>query len=326
MKQLLYTQTDFDTISAKIKNLESLLKLYSTMQINDSDTITVSVDNTTTPPRLTLNSIDSTYYAIDVALTGNMYNTSGAIPYIVSVPKNKNFLIYIENNDTTAYTLPNSDVLSIVLDQDLGYKQSCDIIIEATSTATQNKQLEVYIKYKLGSDTATPVETKLLETIDLPIYYNTVTQLPNSAKSWNQINFSIDLDKPLQLNTGGILEVPISGSSYLIQNSFKSGDTFKVIDFTVGTTSQIDFSGQYKVDSVGLTNSYVYFNVNNNPTLINYGVSYSLPYTFNATASYELSNVPYLKLNKGIKYKITRIAESMSTGVEERYLIEKEVR
>jgi hypothetical protein len=259
-------------------------------------------------------------------LSADLYNINGAIPYIAAVPQNKNFLIYVENNDTNNFTLPNSDKLTIVIDRDLDFKQSCDIIIEATSTATQNKQLEVYIKYKLGSDTATPVETKLLETIDLPIYYNTVTQLPNSAKSWNQINFSIDLDKPLQLNTGGILEVPISGSSYLIQNSFKSGDTFKVIDFTVGTTSQIDFSGQYKVDSVGLTNSYVYFNVNNNPTLINYGVSYSLPYTFNATASYELSNVPYLKLNKGIKYKITRIAESMSTGVEERYLIEKEVR
>jgi hypothetical protein len=326
MKQLLYSQTDFQTINSKIANLENLLKLYSTNQIIDSETISVSLDNTLRPPRLTLNSKDATYNTIYDVLSADLYNINGAIPYIATVPQNKNFLIYVENNDTNNFTLPNSDKLTIVIDRDLDFKQSCDIIIEATSTATQNKQLEVYIKYKLGSDTATPVETKLLETIDLPIYYNTVTQLPNSAKSWNQINFSIDLDKPLQLNTGGILEVPISGSSYLIQNSFKSGDTFKVIDFTVGTTSQIDFSGQYKVDSVGLTNSYVYFNVNNNSTLINYGVSYSLPYTFNATASYELSNVPYLKLNKGIKYKITRIAESMSTGVEERYLIEKEVR
>jgi len=326
MKQLLYSQTDFQTINSKIANLENLLKLYSTNQIVDSETISVTLDNTLRPPRLTLNSKDATYNTIYDVLTADLYNVNGAIPYIATVPENKNFLIYVENNDTNNFTLPNSDKLIIVIDRDLDFKQSCDIIIEATSTATQNKQLEVYIKYKLGSDTATPVETKLLETIDLPIYYNTVTQLPNSAKSWNQINFSIDLDKPLQLNTGGILEVPIFGSSYLIQNSFKSGDTFKISDFTVGTTSQIDFSGQYKVDSVGLTNSYVYFNVNNNSTLINYGASYSLPYTFNATASYELSNVPYLKLNKGIKYKITRIAESMSTGIEERYIIEKEIR
>jgi len=326
MKQLLYSQTDFQTINSKIANLENLLKLYSTNQIVDSETISVTLDNTLRPPRLTLNSKDATYNTIYDVLAADLYNVNGAIPYIATVPENKNFLIYVENNDTNNFTLPNSDKLIIVIDRDLDFKQSCDIIIEATSTATQNKQLEVYIKYKLGSDTATPVETKLLETIDLPIYYNTVTQLPNSAKSWNQINFSIDLDKPLQLNTGGILEVPIFGSSYLIQNSFKSGDTFKISDFTVGTTSQIDFSGQYKVDSVGLTNSYVYFNVNNNSTLINYGASYSLPYTFNATASYELSNVPYLKLNKGIKYKITRIAESMSTGIEERYIIEKEIR
>jgi hypothetical protein len=61
--------------------------------------------------------------------------------------------------------------------------------------------------------------------------------------------------------------------------------------------------------------------------LINYGASSSLPLQFNATASnYLLSNIPYLSLNRGIKYKITRIAESDSSGVDERYLIEREIR
>jgi hypothetical protein len=327
MKQLLYSQTDFQTINAQINNLNNLLKLYSTNQLVDSDTIAVELDNTMRPPMLSLRSKDATYYQVDDILTSQMYSVNGSIPYVVSVPENKNFLVYVENNDTTSFVLPNSDKLSIVIDQDLYFKQSCDILIDAVSTATQNKQLEVYINYKLGSSTATPVKTKLLETIDLPIYYNSTTQLPNTAKTWSQVNFNIDLDKPFQLNTGGILEVPIQGNGSLIYNSFKKGDTYIIKDFSVGTSSQINFSGQYVIDSVGVTSSYVYFNVSNNSTLINYGASSSLPLQFNATASnYLLSNIPYLSLNRGIKYKITRIAESDSSGVDERYLIEREIR
>jgi hypothetical protein len=70
-----------------------------------------------------------------------------------------------------------------------------------------------------------------------------------------------------------------------------------------------DFSGQYTIDSVGATNSYLYFNVNNNSTLINYGSS-NLPLSFNST-TYSLSNIPYLSLNKGIKYKITELIQHM---------------
>ena len=328
MKQLLYSQTDFDTINSKISNLENLLKLYSTNQIVDSDTVTVSLDNTTRPPRLSLNSIDPTYNVIYDVLTSQLYNVNGSIPYVATVPTNKNFLVYVENNDTTSFVLPNSDKLTIVIDRDLDFKQSCDIIIDALPTATQNKQLEIFINYKLGTITSTPVETKLLETIDLPIYYNSVTQLPNSASSWNNVNFNIDLDRPLQLNVGGILEVPIMANGSLVYNSFDIGDILSIKDFTIGTSSQVDFSGQYTIDSVGSTNSYVYFNVNSNPILVNYGASGSLPIQFNNSATsstYLLSNIPYFKLNKGVKYKITRIAESEGSGIDERYLIEREI-
>lgn len=324
MKQLLYSQTDFQTINKKIANLENLLKLYSTMQIVDSDTITVETNNSTNPPRLSLNSVDSTYYKVYDIATSELYNVSGIIPYSVTVPQNKNFLVYVQNNDTTNYTLPYNDKLTIVLDRDLDFKQSFDIIVDANDTATQNKQLEIYLKFRLGSSTNLPVETKLLETIDLPIYYNSVTQLSNTSKRWSGVNFNIDLSKNFQLNTGSILEVPINSNANLVYNSFQKGDTYEIKDFIIGTTSQINFSGQYVIDSVGLTNSYVYFNVSNNVDLVNYGASYSLPLTFNGT-NYLLSNNPYLKLNKGIKYKITRISESDNTSITDRYLIEKEI-
>ena len=95
--------------------------------------------------------------------------------------------------------------------------------------------------------------------------------------------------------------------------------------FRVVTTSQFNFIGQYPFDSVGLTNSYLYLNVSNNVDLVNYGSSASLPLVFNNNTNYILSNNPYLKLNKGIKYKITRISESDNTTIEDRYLIEKEI-
>lgn len=332
MRGLLYSQTDFQTINSKIQNLENLLKLYSTMQITDSESISVDLDNTIRPPRLSLRSKDATYNVIYDILTTDMYNINGAIPYVASVPENKNFLVYVENNDINNNILPNNDKLTIIIDKDLYFKQSVDIIIDSLPSATQNKQLEVFINYKLGSQNSIPVETKIIDTTDLPIYYNSNTQLPNTAKYLNRINFDIDLNKSLQLNTGGILEVPIDANYNLVYNSFNKGDTLILNDFIIGTSSQTNFSGQYTIDSVGLTSSYIYLNVNSNSSLINYGASSStitngsLPLPFNSSNTYLLSNKPYLTLNKGTKYKITRISESDGTSIDERYLIEKEVR
>ncbi len=326
MRQLLYSQTDFQTINARISNLDNLLRLYSTNQIINSDTIAVDLDSTVSPPRIKLRNKDATYNVIYEVFTSQLYNINGAVPYIATVPENKNFLIYVTNDDINDFTLPNDDKLTILIDRNLDYKQSCDIIIDSNLTATQNKKLEIFINYKLGLDTATPVETQIVETVDLPVYYNTVTQVSNSAKSWNSVNFDIDLTKDFQLTSGGLLTLPINENGQLVNDSFKAGDTYQIKDFTIGTISKIDFSGQYVVDSVGATNSILTLNVNNNATLISYGASNSLPITFNSSTNYLLSNKPYLKLNKGIKYKITRISDAVGDSIEERYLIEREVR
>lgn len=326
MKQLLYSQTDFKSINTKIANLENLLKLYSTNQIIDSESIKVSLDNTLRPPRISLTSVDTTYFTIYDILSTELYNASGILPYSVSVPENKNFLVYVENNDTTKLTLSNADKLTIVLDRDLYYRQSCDVVVDALPNATENKQLEVYIMYKYGNSTSVPIETRLLPTIDLPVYYNSTTQQANSAKNWNSQSFDLNLMNNLQLNTGSILEVPIDGDSNLIKNSFNVGDTLQLKNFTIGTNSQIDFSGQYTINSVGATNSYIYLDVSSNLTLVNYGASASLPLVFNSSSNYLLSNKPSLGLNKGIKYKITRIDPSDLSTLESRYLIERETR
>jgi hypothetical protein len=160
--------------------------------------------------------------------------------------------------------------------------------------------------------------------LDLPIYYNSVKSTANSASRWSDIKFNIDLNSPFRLNTGGILEVPVQSNGGLVYNSFSKGDTLQLKDFTIGTSSQIDFSGQYTVSSVGLTNSYVYLDVSSKSTLINYGASASLPLVFNNSSSYLLSNMPHFKLNKGVKYKITRVSDT-DTAISDRYLIESEI-
>ena len=332
MKGLLYSQTDFRNINAKIANLENLLLLYSTTQLQPSDSISVDLEQAFNPPRVVLRTRDTNYSSSYTILTTSLYNTSGFVPYYVPVPENKNFLIYIKNDDITNFTLPDDERLTVIINGDLSFKQSVDIILDADLTATQNKKLDIYINYRYGSSTNLPVETPVRENIDLPIFYNDVTQLPNSAYNWSKINFDIDLDKTIQLNTGGILEVPLKESGNLVYNSFKIGDTLQLKDFSIGTSSQLDFSGQYKIDTVGVTNSYLYLDVNSNQSLINYGASSSnitsggLPLPFNSTASsssYLLSNKPYLNLNKGIKWRITRVDEADNTGLTERYLIEK---
>ena len=347
MKQLLYTQTDFNAINAKILNLENLLKLYSTTQMMTSDSISVNLDNSQSPPYIYFDNIEPSYYRIDTINATDLYNAQGIIPIDINVPTNKNFLVNIVNNDEVQLTLQNNDKLTLVFDKDLYYKQSVDIYITSNNLASQNKKLDIYMFaapsatpsstiisptqlpqnipfYYSDFGTSSAIETFLYGDIDLPVFYNTVTQLSNSAKTWKDFKFEIDFNQSMILNTGGILEVPFSGDVNIINNSIKIGDTLVLNNFFVGTSSVFDFSGQYVVDSLGgVTSSYVMFNVNSNPDLIAYGSSASLPLSIHNTSSSLLSNLPYFSLNKGKKIRITRISDSI-VSLSERYSIDVE--
>jgi hypothetical protein len=323
LRQLLYSQTDLQVINNRISNLESLLKLYSTNQISNSDSITVTTDTSQSPPAILLNNRDTNYSQVIDIKTQNLYNSTGNVPYVVNIPEKKNFLLNVINDDTTSLNLPNNQNLEIVINSDLSYKQSMDIVVNSTDLASQNKQLDVFLNYKFGN--STPVLTRVLDTIDLPIYLNTSTQLPNTSKVWKEVSFTIDLDKQVKLTTGSILEVPLVGNPKLISNSFKVGDIFMIDDFVVGTSSSINFSGQYPIVSVSNT-GIIYFNVSSNQILINYGNSKGLPLIFNNnTGTYLLSNIPKLKLNKGIKFTISRISLSETSEFKDRYLIERQM-
>lgn len=344
IKQLLYTQTDFDTINAKITYLESLLLLYKTNQIIDSETISVSINNSSTIPTIQLNNRDASYGGISTIGTTDLYSASGIIPMNINLPENKNYLIRILNNDDTQLVLSNNDKLTVVIDRDLDYKQTLDIIVEAEDFSTQNKKLDIYLNFvnddsgisALSNDMinnpgfsitdgliGTPVETLLIGNIDLPVFYNEVTQQINSAKNWTKFNFDIDFDQSLVLDAGGILKVPFEGNTQIIYNSIKQGDTLVLENFYVGTSSVFNFSGQYTVDTVvSASSSYIYLDINSNSELVAYGASATLPLMIHGTGSTILSNKPYFRLNKGIKFRITRINTDNSITIGDRYFIE----
>ena len=322
LKQLLYTQTDISTINTKITNLESLLRLYSTNQIVSTDSI-VAFTNPGTPATISLFNRETSYNTVNNIKTTNLYNATGIIPLNLTVPENRNFLLNIVNDDEVNLTLPNNNRLTIVLDNDLSYKQSVDIIITGSQMSSQNKKLDIYINTTVpSSSTFTTTEALLIGDIDLPVYFNTVNSLPNSAYLWSDFNFNIDLDKTIQYTLGDILEIPLSGNQLIINNSIKAGDTFKLNNFFVGTSSIFDFSGQYTIDSVGgATSSYIYLNANSNPDLVSYMSSASLPFYIHGTNSTILSNSPYFSLNKGKKIKLTRV-DLNDSSISEKYQID----
>jgi len=327
MRGLLYTQTDFNTISARMAYLESLLLVYQTMQLVSSDTIDVQTNQSTSPPLVQLNSKDATYYKIDNIKTTDLYNNTGIIPLNINVPTNKNFLTYIINNDQTQLTLPSNTKLTVVFDRDLDYRQSVDIFITGDDFATQNKKLDLYIKYYDGTPNGLPVETPIVVNVDLPVFYNQSTQAISSSKRWEQLRIMPILDVPtkkIQLNSDITLDIPVSVSS--ISNMIKAGDTFLINNLIIDPVAPIDYSGQYVVKSVSSTASTIKFDISNNADLVQYGISTSQLSSYPVEihgASSSLAALPYLTFNKGVKYRITRVDQSDTSSISARYLIEK---
>jgi len=323
VRQLLYTQTDLDTINTKIKGLENLLRLYSTNQIVSNDSIEVSNSSN----NITLTNKEPAYTRIDNIKTTDLYRVDGIIPLNISVPTNKNLLLVINNNDEVQLDLPNNDKLTVVFDRDLDYKQSIEILINSNEFSTQNKKLDIYINSSLPENPSITSEVLLIGDIDLPVFFNSTSQLPNSASLWKDFNFDIDFTQTIQYTLGDILEVPLSGNTTIINNSIKPGDVLYLNNLYVGTASIYDFSGQYVVDSLGgLTSSYIHLNADSNPDLVSYGASASLPLYLHGTSSTLLSNTPYFSLNKGKKIKITRISNQIVSLSDKYYISVEDIR
>ncbi len=320
LKGLLYTQTDLATINARIRQLEDLLRLYSTLQIQSSETITVST-LAGSPPSLILETSEPNYVSIENYKTSEFYTANAIIPINVAIPTAKNFLINIVNNDEVDVEFQNNEKLTMMLSKDLSLRQVIDINITANEFASQNKKLDIFIMSSAGSTTNDPVESLLIGDIDLPVYFNTNTQLQNSAYLWKDCSFEIDFEQPIYLQTDNKLEIPISGNNLVKSNSIKAGDCLYLNNLFVGTSSIYNFSGQYNVDSeAGSTSSYITLDISSNQNFVAYGASQSLPLIIHGTSSTMLSNFPYFSFNKGKKIRLTRISDSIV--LKDRYHIQ----
>ena len=171
----------------------------------------------------------------------------------------------------------------------------------------------------ISSTTSQNTEVLIVGGIDLPIYYNTISQNPNTAYLWKDFKFQIDLTKDITLEVGSKLKLSFDVDQNIINNSIKVGDVMYLNNFFVGTVSVYDYSGQYTVQSLS-TDSYVVFDISSNDSLVKYGASSSLPVYFHTgTSSTLLSNIPYFSLNKGKSIRLTRV--SNSDILKERYSI-----
>jgi hypothetical protein len=321
VKQLIYTQTDLNTINKKIANLENLLKLYQYTQLVSSETVEVTSTNVGSLPYVKLNNIDFSYTSVNNINTTELYSLTGILPMSIPVPTNKDFLIKVMNNDETLQILPNNDHLTIFLETDLTYKQSVEIVVDSELFATQNKKLDFFINYTSGDQL--PVLTKALNTIDFPIYYNSFLQIQNSSTTWNRFDFEIDLSNNIELSLSGFLSIPFTGVSQpIFNNSIKKGDTLMLQDFFVGTGSVIDFSGQYNVDSVSTTSLSITLDTSMNDIITTYAASF-VTNGVSVPLNNLLANKPYLDLNKGLRYKITRTNAGATASFNDRYFIRK---
>ena len=179
----------------------------------------------------------------------------------------------------------------------------------------------------MNSDVSGGVNQVLLVgNIDLPVYYNSISQLQNSAYLSKAFSFDIDFNQPINYLTGDFLEVALVGNTQIIYNSIKAGDALYLNNLFVGTASVYDFSGQYFVDTVvSPTSSYIKLDISNNLDFVTYGASQSgltasQTFSIHGTASTQLSNLPYFSFNKGKSIKITKVSES--TILQERYKVQ----
>ena len=314
VKGLVYTQTDLATINSKIQNLENLLRLYSTNQLVSTDTVEVSTVSGT-PPTIRLNAVNTTYERVYVYNATDMYNTQGIISANLSVPNNRDFLVSFTNNDEVEVDF--IDNLTFLLDRDLYYRQSVDFIIDGGQYASQNKKLDIYMSSDISNTTTQNTQVLIVGGIDLPVYYNTIIQNPNSAYLWKDFKFNIDFTKEITLETGNKLKLYFDMNSNIVSNSIKVGDVLTLNNLFVGTASVYDYSGQYPVIS---NSSYVEFDISSNSSLVNYAAGInSYPIILHSTTSSLLSNIPYFSLNKGKKIRLTRVSDS--TILKERYSV-----
>lgn len=308
LKQLIYTQSDLESINNRLQTLTNLIQLYNTNQMVSTDTIEVQKDNSQSPPEIRLNTIDGRYRNVYNFETSNLYNQDGNIPSVINVPTGKDFMVNIINDDTVNLELPDDDRLIVYLNRDLDYKQTVDFYINGNEDSIENKKLDILITYKEGN--SVPVFRDVVTNINLPVYYNNSEQDLNTSYRWENINEPIN---SFTLNNDGeTVSINVNRTNGLLP-----GDTIIIENVYFGE-SRID--AQFTIDSI-----------NGNNIVVDYTEGVALnAYINEKVSNLELSNgdpiseynsLGSIGFNKGYKISITRVDETDTSSFNERYKI-----
>lgn len=309
IKRLVYSQTDLNIINSKIRNLEELLRLYSTLQLESTDTIKVNVDNSQSPPVIKLNSIDSRWENINNIDITDLYSIdSGLMPMNINIPEKKDFFLNITNDDVTNLSIDN---LKIILNKDLDFKQTVKIHIDATDESTENKKLDIYVRYNDGTPNSELIETPLITNINLPVYFNSTTQNVNTARSWDNMNLKVITSGTVEFIDDETLDIEIENSLGL-----NIGDYVVLNNFHLGSQTQSNiYDGQYLIEDID--SNILSLNINSNSDLKELAESSSFP----EDLTNDLTAQPFINFNKGVSLEITRISDDAFSSIENRYLI-----
>jgi hypothetical protein len=310
LKSLIYTQTDINVISSKIRNLEELLKLYSTNQITSSDSIKVEILSRT-PAAYSLKSIDPIYERVENIKTSELYTGESILPISIQIPENKSILINIENDDEVELNFDNN--LYIILETELSLNQTVDFVIKGSELSTQNKKLDIFVNENINNVLSSIL---LIGDINLPIFYNKNLQRVNSAYIWTNFKFEIDLNSQIKLIDSNTLEFSLKQPSLIVSNSIKIGDIFVLEDFLLNKNNNVsNFSDQYMISDVN--QNKIYIDISSNNLFVSNYIGSTFPVILHNSNSSDLHSIPYFSLNKGKTIRVTKI--SNSDNIKERY-------
>jgi hypothetical protein len=255
VKGLVYTQQNINTLKKQIENMESLLTLYSTMQIGPSDSVKPYLDTTVNPPMLRLESTDKSYGSIQTINAKDLFVEKQVLEnnievtrrfprtHSMSVGNGKDIMAYVVNNDDSTITFADAaSKLEIILDNDLEPLQTVTFSVEPGVNSKNDNLLSIKINYNDGNSSyALPIVSDLAMPVAL---MSDNTNEPSSdvkenftIKPLNAYITKIDEDRELVLDFDANLNF-LKPSSRIRLNNFY----YKLNGMTVH-----DLSGQYKL-------------------------------------------------------------------------------
>lgn len=278
LRSAIFTEENYNSIKQKIVNIEQLLNVYSILQIGNSDTIIPELDTSVNPALIRLKSIDKKYGRVLQYYTKDMFsefqNSSAftqinALTKVIPIDDGKDFLVVINNNDNNipspAYdTTIMQDKLEIVIDKDLQFKQTLDILLLPQKSNTgvtlgsntnyepiNDKKLNLYIKYNDGQIS----DNVLIKTLSLPVssyvdgtsfYEDNAKKFENSPKfDVKHVYFSNNYSSNVNKRAFKfIIDGDLTKNPQLLKNSRILINNFMPL-ISTSSTQYIDLSDQY---------------------------------------------------------------------------------